>query len=201
MGFPGGSVVKILPAKQETWVQSLSYEDPLQEGMATHSSILAWEIPWTEETGRLQSMGCQRVRHNLVTEQQQQRVLLSVTQVSKVPSWSHVGEQRETVKPQPPGHRIPTLCSPCLCGSWPLSQPPPKVAEPDLTGRHHIHTRTERGTKLLQRWSPKNKIQKVKLPTPVKPPGAQTSPSFQVSLGGFTQLLLPMSPEQLTHTA
>ena len=195
MGFPGGSVVKILPAKQETWVQSLSYEDPLQEGMATQSSILAWEIPWTEETGRLQSMGCQRVRHNLVTEQQQQRVLLSVTQVSKVPSWSHVGEQRETVKPQPPGHRIPTLCSPYLCGSWPLSQPPPKVAEPDLTGRHQIHTRTERGTKQLERKSVRNKIQKDNLSTPVKLPGAQTSPS-QISLGDFPQLLLLTSQEQ-----
>ena len=54
---------------QETWVQSLSQEDPLQEEVATHSSMLAWRIPWTEETGRLQSMGSQRVRHNLVTEQ------------------------------------------------------------------------------------------------------------------------------------
>ena len=49
---------------QEMWVQSLSCEDPLEEGMATHSSILAWKIPWTEEPGRLQSMGSQRVRHN-----------------------------------------------------------------------------------------------------------------------------------------
>ena len=47
---------------QETWVGSLGQEDPLEEEMATHSSILAWEIPWTEETGRLQSMGSQRVR-------------------------------------------------------------------------------------------------------------------------------------------
>ena len=50
-GFPGGSVVKNSPAVQETWVQSLGQEDPLEEGMATHSSILAWEIPWTEEPG------------------------------------------------------------------------------------------------------------------------------------------------------
>ena len=163
--------------------------------MATHSSILAWKIPWTEETGRLQSMGCQRVRHNLATEQQQQRVLLSVTQVSKVPSWSHAGEQRERLRPQPPGHRIPTLCSPCLCGSWPLSQPPPKVAEPDSTGRHQIHTRTERGTKQLERTSVRNKIQKAKLSTPVKLPRVQTSPS-QISLGGFPQLLLLTSQEQ-----
>ena len=48
----------------ETWVQSLGWDDPLEEGMATHSSILAWKILWTEESGRLQSMGSQRVRHN-----------------------------------------------------------------------------------------------------------------------------------------
>ena len=67
MGFPSGSVVKNLPAvqeKQETWVRSLSREDPLEEGMATHSNILAWRIPWTKEAGRLQSIGLQRVRHD-----------------------------------------------------------------------------------------------------------------------------------------
>ena len=53
--------VKCLPAMQETWVQSLGQEDPLEKEMATHSSTLAWEIPWTEEPGRLQSMGLQRV--------------------------------------------------------------------------------------------------------------------------------------------
>ena len=52
-GFPGGSVVKNLPAKQETWVRFLGWEDPLEKGMATHSSILAWEISWTEEPGGL----------------------------------------------------------------------------------------------------------------------------------------------------
>ena len=64
--FLGGSVVGIcLPVyeKQETWVQSLSWEDTLEEGMATHSSILAWRIPWTEEPGEPQSMGLPRVRH------------------------------------------------------------------------------------------------------------------------------------------
>ena len=55
--------VKSLPAVQKTWVQSLGQENPLEKGMATHSSILAWEIPWTEESGQLQSIGC-RVRHN-----------------------------------------------------------------------------------------------------------------------------------------
>ena len=57
-------MVKRLPAMQETWVRSLGREDPLQEEMATHSSILAWRIPWTEEPGRLQSMGLQRVGHD-----------------------------------------------------------------------------------------------------------------------------------------
>ena len=56
--------VKNLPAMQETWVQSLGWEDPLEKEMATHSSILAWRIPWTEEAGRLQSLGSQRVGHD-----------------------------------------------------------------------------------------------------------------------------------------
>ena len=60
-------MAKNLLAKQETWVQSLGWEDPLEEGMATHSSILAWRIPWTEEPGGLQSMGSQRVRYDLAT--------------------------------------------------------------------------------------------------------------------------------------
>ena len=56
--------VKNLPAMQETCVQSLGGEDPLEKGMATHSSILAWRIPWREEPARLQSMGSQRVGHD-----------------------------------------------------------------------------------------------------------------------------------------
>ena len=56
---------------QETWVQSVGQEDPLEKEMATHSSILAWEIAWTEEPGGLQSMGLQRMGHDLVTKQQQ----------------------------------------------------------------------------------------------------------------------------------
>ena len=56
--------VKSLPAMQETWVQSLGQEDPLEKEMATHSSILAWRIPWTEEPGRLQSTGSQRIGHD-----------------------------------------------------------------------------------------------------------------------------------------
>ena len=56
-------MVKNLPAMQEIWVRSLGQEDRLEKEMATHSSILAWRIPWTEKPDRLQSMGLQRVRH------------------------------------------------------------------------------------------------------------------------------------------
>ena len=62
---------------QETQIQSLGQEDPLEKEMATHSSILAWEIPWTEKPGGLPSMGSQRVRHDLVSEQQD----------GKIPGW------------------------------------------------------------------------------------------------------------------
>ena len=67
LSFPGGSAVKNLPANagdKRTRVQSLGQEDSLGEGMATHSSILAWRIPWTEEPHMLQSMGFQRVGHD-----------------------------------------------------------------------------------------------------------------------------------------
>ena len=57
MGFPGGSAVKNPSAMQETWAQSLGQEDPLEEGMATQSIILAWRISWTKEPSRLQSTG------------------------------------------------------------------------------------------------------------------------------------------------
>ena len=57
-------MVKNLPAMWETWVQLLGWEDSLKKGMTTHSSILAWKIPWTEEPDRLLSMGSQRVRHH-----------------------------------------------------------------------------------------------------------------------------------------
>ena len=57
-------MVKRLPTMQETWVRSLDQEVPLEKEMAAHSSTLAWKIPWTEEPGRLQSMGSQRVGHN-----------------------------------------------------------------------------------------------------------------------------------------
>ena len=57
-------MVKHLPAMWKTWVQSLGWEDPLEKEIATHSSTLAWKIPWMEEPGRLQSMGSQRVGHD-----------------------------------------------------------------------------------------------------------------------------------------
>ena len=60
MAFPGGSVVKNPSAMQETQVQSLDWENSLEKEMATHSSVLAWEIPWTEELGGLQLMGMQK---------------------------------------------------------------------------------------------------------------------------------------------
>ena len=70
-GLPANSVVKNLPAMQEM------QEDPLEKKMATHSSILAWEIPWTEESAWLQSIGSQRVGHDLATKQQQEQLILS----------------------------------------------------------------------------------------------------------------------------
>ena len=66
MGLPWwtSQMVKRLSAMQEAWVRTLGWEDPLEKEMAIHSSTIAWKIPWTEEPGRLQSMGSQRVRHD-----------------------------------------------------------------------------------------------------------------------------------------
>ena len=63
-GFPGVSAVKNPPAMQQTLVGSLVLEDPLEEGMATHSNVLAWKTPWIAEPGGLQSIGSQKVRHD-----------------------------------------------------------------------------------------------------------------------------------------
>ena len=63
----GSQMVKNPPAMQETWLRPLGWQDPLEKGTATHSTILAWRIPWKEEPGRLQSMGSQRVEHDSVT--------------------------------------------------------------------------------------------------------------------------------------
>ena len=62
---------KNLPARRKTWVRSLGWEDPLEEGMATHSSLLAWRVPWKQEPGGLQAMGSQRVGHSWATKRTQ----------------------------------------------------------------------------------------------------------------------------------
>ena len=67
-----------LPAMLEMWVQSVGWEDPWEKEMVTHSSILAWEIPWTEEPGGVQSMGSKRVRHNCETNTYQHRFKFQV---------------------------------------------------------------------------------------------------------------------------
>ena len=76
LGFPSGSVVKHLPAMQEMKVRSLGRDDTVEKEMATHSGILAWRIPWTEEPGGLWSMGSQRVGHKLAMKQQQLEALV-----------------------------------------------------------------------------------------------------------------------------
>ena len=72
-----------MPAVQQTWVQSLGQEDPLEKGMATHSSIIAWRIPWTEEPGGLQSIGLQRVRQDKATNR-----LMVQTRWKEVPRYT-----------------------------------------------------------------------------------------------------------------
>ena len=88
-GFPSGSAVKNLPAvqemQQEPWVQSLGQKDPLEKEMATHSSILAWEVSWTETPGWLQSMGSQRLRYDLATKQQWYVCHTNTIQISLIP--------------------------------------------------------------------------------------------------------------------
>ena len=79
-------MVKHLPAMWETWVRSLGWEDPLEKEMATHSSPLAWKIPWMQEPGRLQFMWSQRVGHNWVTS-------LSLS----LPLWSGLSEHLRCV--------------------------------------------------------------------------------------------------------
>ena len=76
-------MVKSLPATQEITVQSLAQEDPLEKGMASHSSIFAWKIPWTEEPGRLQPIGSQRVGHNLATSLYFSLLIQPITEAEK----------------------------------------------------------------------------------------------------------------------
>ena len=84
----GGFVVKNLPVIQETWVWPLGWEDPLEKEMATHSSILAWGIPWTEEPGGLQSMGLQRGKHDSWLKQQIASVYRGATKETQVTPWN-----------------------------------------------------------------------------------------------------------------
>ena len=144
-------------------------------------------------------MESQRVRHNLATKNNKEFSCLCIAQQSPL----KVSCRRP--KREGSGHNQLNTGSPPSAG--------PTCAALGLSPSHHprwqsqirlADTRStpgQRGTKRLQRWSPRNKIQKVKPPTPAKPPRAQTSPSFQVSLGGFAQLLLLTLQEQLTHTA
>ena len=83
-GFPCVSADKESLAMLETWVQSLGGEYPLEKEMVTHSSILAWRIPWPEEPGRLQSIGLQRVGHDLETKKQQFNVLGKFLELSSL---------------------------------------------------------------------------------------------------------------------
>ena len=82
-GFPGGSDGKESTCKAGDQVRSLGWEDTLEKGIVPCSSILAWRIPWTEEPGGLQSVGSQRIGHNLASKQQQQRVPLQLVEVSE----------------------------------------------------------------------------------------------------------------------
>ena len=87
-GFPGGSGGKESAAMQEPWVQSVGREDPLEKGTATQFSVLAWRILWTEEPGRLQSMGPQRVGHNWATSLSLSWLFISDTYT--ILTWSEV---------------------------------------------------------------------------------------------------------------
>ena len=91
-------VAKNLPATQEMQVQSLGWEDPLEKEMTTHSSILAWEIPWTNEPGGLQSRGSQRVGQDLLTRQQQQDASLTEAPLALGISFLILRKSRESTQ-------------------------------------------------------------------------------------------------------
>ena len=91
-------MVKILPAVQETWFRSLDWEDPLEEGMATHFSILAQQSPWTEEPGGLESMGLQRVRHDRTTKHSTAQPVYTDGQIKTIHSMLFSAKER---------HRLP----------------------------------------------------------------------------------------------
>ena len=113
-GFPGDSVVKNPPAHAGDWVQSLYQEDPLEEEMATHSSILAWRIPCTEEPGGLWSMGLQRVGHDWAAKQQHNKERQRCSIIKNPASDTMTQGQEES-------HHIGPLCAPHR-HSWDLEK-------------------------------------------------------------------------------
>ena len=119
-------VVKNLPAMQKTQVQSLGWEDLIEKGMATHSSIPAWRIPWTEEPGGLQSMGLQRVRNNSATNtftfqgtQERDKPKGPQNRGQKVPGPSRQFVCSPAIKTS--RQSLFSVTSPWLSGSWPAA--------------------------------------------------------------------------------
>ena len=98
-------IVKHLPTMQDTWVRSLGQEDPLEEEMAPYSSTLAWKIPWTEECGRLQSMGSQRVGHYWATSLSLFRYLISISNISYAKWEPDLTQQIYSTQPHRPHPR------------------------------------------------------------------------------------------------
>ena len=126
-----------VPAMWATQVRSLGWEDPLGKGMATHSSILAWRIPWTEEPGGLQSMGSQRIGHDLPTEKEQHaytlKVVSSVTQSCLI----LCDPMNRSTPGLPVHHQLPEFTqthvhavSDAIQPSHPLSSPSPPAPNP-----------------------------------------------------------------------
>ena len=137
--FLGGSAVKNSPAMQEMQFQSLGWEDPLEEEMATYSSILAWEIPWTEEPGRLQAMGSQKFRHDLATKQQHRDIYIFMYQFSSVPQscLTLCDPMNRSMRGLPIHHQLPKFTqthvhqiSDAIQPSHPLSSPSPPAPKP-----------------------------------------------------------------------
>ena len=111
-------MVKCLPTMRETWVRSLGWEDPLEKEMATHSSTLAWKIPWMKEYGRLQFMGPQRVGHNWTTSLSLYKGYNSGTAKGK--SWAQTrdGDRGQGTSMPSPGAQPPPLSS-VMCSPTP----------------------------------------------------------------------------------
>ena len=138
VGLPRGSVVKNLPASaedQETQVGVPGQEVPLEVEMATHSSILAWEIPWTEEAGGLQSIGSQRVRHDWVTKYNTHYLMNVCIQIIASESWNHGIEHYRTF--------IIIFFWPCGAAWKPSSSTRDGTCVPPVP---HPHTHTLRGS-------------------------------------------------------